>query len=499
MANKTATKLPDTLAAVDLGSNSFRMVIARMVNGRIYTLDRLREPVRLAAGLTKKNQLTKAAQQRALACLRRFGQRLRGMPVDSVRAVSTNTLRLMQNSGRFLNAAQQALGYPVEIISGQEEARLIYLGVAQGLPNKALKRLVIDIGGGSTEVIIGQGMDALRLESLQMGCVSGSLDYFPHGIINAGNFHHAEIAALQDLQAIATEYRKLGWRECIGASGTIRAILNVTIANGWGNEITLGSLRKLRKHLLTAGDLQRVKLAGLRSDRVAVFPGGVAILLAMFEGLGIERMTASEYALREGVLYDLLGRIRHDDIRDDTINTLCARYPIDLQQAARVEKTALACLQQAAKTARPPSHTDTLRWAARLHEIGLAVSHSQYQKHGAYLIENSDLPGFSRQDQQFLSTLILGQRGKVPIPMLKELPKALTDTARQLCIALRLAVLLNRSRSAQQSPKFVFKLTAKTLRLKFPRGWLNQHPLTQADLEQEAKYLKAIKIQLRIE
>ncbi len=491
--------LPDTLAAVDLGSNSFHMIIARVTEGNLHTLDRLREMVQLGTGLNKKNQLSEDVQHRAIECLQRFGQRLRDMPPGSVRAVGTNTLRLAQNARGFLSAAQQALGHPIEIIGGGEEARLIYLGVAHSLADDAGRRLVIDIGGGSTEFIIGERFEPLHMESLEMGCVNSSLRHFPNGIISRTNMQHAEIAAQQELQSIAAHYRAIGWKSCIGASGTINAILDVLRANSWSDSvITLTSLRKLRKHLITAGNVRALNLPGLRNERAAVFPGGVAILLAAFASLGIESMTASDGALREGLLYDLLGRIRHEDIRERTVAALTGRYHVDIQQAARVEQTALLSLKQLAKIWDLKEHMTILSWAARLHEIGLAVSHNQYHKHGAYLIYNSDMPGFSRQDQQLLAAIILGQRGKFPSLVFQELPDGLSDVARQLCILLRLAVLLNRGRSEQPLPKISFVDSDTKLEIKFPKDWLDEHPLTRADLAQEVKYLKVTMLNLKI-
>lgn len=491
--------LPTTLAAVDLGSNSFHMIIARVTEGQLHTLDRLREMVQLGTGLNSKNQLSDAIQQHAIECLQRFGQRLRDMPPGSVRAVGTNTLRQAQNANEFLSVAQQALGHPIEIIGGGEEARLIYLGVAHSLADDAGRRLVIDIGGGSTEFIIGERFEPLHTESLEMGCVSSSLRFFPKGIISRAHMQHAEIAAQQELQSLAAHYRAVGWKTCIGASGTINAILDVVRANNWGvNVITLASLRKLRKQLIAAGDVQALNLPGLRSERAAVFPGGVAILLAIFNSLNIDSMTASDGALREGLLYDLLGRIRHEDIRERTVASLSARYHVDVQQAVRVEQTALVSLKPLIRLWELKGHLTILSWAARLHEIGLAVSHNQYHKHGAYLIGNSDMPGFSRQDQQLVAALILGQRGKFPLLVFQEFSNELFDMAWRLCVMLRLAVLLNRSRSDQVLPRISFAIVGRTLQVKFPKGWLNEHPLTRADLAQEVKYLKVMGLNLKV-
>lgn len=498
LSRKPSITLPGILAAVDLGSNSFHMIIARVAEGQLHTLDRLREMVQLGTGLDKKNQLSEAVQQRAIECLQRFGQRLRGMPPGSVRAVGTNTLRQAQNAKQFLSAAQQALGHPIEIIGGGEEARLIYLGVAHSLADDSGRRLVIDIGGGSTEFIIGERFEPLHMESLEMGCVSSSLRHFSNGIISRANMQRAEIAARQELQSIAAHYRAIGWKICIGASGTINAILDVVRANNWGETITHVSLRKLRKQLITAGNVKTLNLPGLRSERATVFPGGVAILLAAFESLGIESMTTSDGALREGLLYDLLGRIRHEDIRERTVTVLSARYHVDVQQAQRVEQTALILLKSLATIWDLKKHLTILSWAARLHEVGLAVSHNQYHKHGAYLIDNSDMPGFSRPDQQLMAALILGQRGKFPLPVFQEFPDELSAIVRGLCIMLRLAVLLNRSRSEQPLPRISFAVIDQAIQMKFPKNWLNEHPLTRADLTQEAHYLKAAGLNLKV-
>ncbi len=487
---------PEIVAAVDLGSNSFHMIIARIKRKDFYTLDRMRETVRLAAGIDKNNRLTAQAQRRALDCLKRFGQRIAAIAPGSVRAVGTNTLRRAHNAQSFLQRAQQALGHPIEIIGGREEARLIYLGVAHSLADDAGKRLVVDIGGGSTELTIGERFEPLYMESLQMGCVTSSLSHFPGGAITAVSMRRAEIAAQQKLQNLSGHYRRIGWTDCIGSSGTINAIQDIIAANRWDRDgITLASLKKLRKRLLTAGHVNRLQLPGLRGDRAPVLPGGVAILLAVFESLDIERMRVTGGALREGLLYDLLGRIRHQDIRDRSVTRLSIQYHADTDQAKRVEQTAMRCLKQLPQW-KLDAYQPILGWSARLHEIGLAVSHSQYHKHGAYLLEHSDLPGFSRQEQQLLAALILGQRSKFPVAVFAELPTKQTLAAKHLCILLRLAVLLNRSRSRQPLPKFSITAKGDNLQIKFPVGWLRKHPLTQADLAQEMKYLKAAKIKL---
>ena len=497
---KTRSK-PEIVAAVDLGSNSFHMIVARISGGQIHILDRLKEMVRLAAGLSANNILSASSQQNALACLARFGQRLRHMPPGSVRIVGTNTLRLAANAGRFIDAAEDLLGHPIEIIAGREEARLIYLGVAHTLAGSQEKRLVIDIGGGSTEFIIGQGFETLQRESLEMGCVRWSQRYFAKGAITAKAMQRAEMAALLELQPIEAWLHQTGWDVVIGASGTLRSVARVITQVGFGNEINPASLQQLRQALLAAGHIDKLNLTGLSSQRTPVFPGGVAVILGIVEGLGIQQMSVSEYALREGLVYDLLGRIADEDIRDHTIQTLMTRYCVDPQQAERVENTALWCLSQVAPLwdLVDEDYAHMLSWAARLHECGLSISHDQYHKHGAYLLTHSDLAGFSHQEQTLLATLIQSHRRKLSTDIYHHCSHVPLRKLLYLCLLLRLAVLLHRSRSPQPLPPLVLTATNRSLQLRFPPHWLGQHPLTQADLQQEHDYLQKIKLTLQFE
>ena len=488
------------LAAVDLGSNSFRMVIARVVGGQLQLVDRLREGVRLAASLDKDQRLTEEGQERALACLRKFGQRLREFPPGSVRAVGTNTLRKARNRDKFLRRASLALSHPIEVVSGQEEARLIYLGVSHSLPSLDGRRLVVDIGGGSTECIIGDAFDTLLTESLYMGCVSYSLAHFPDGRLKAKYMRRAETAARLELQALRKTYRKLGWTGCAGASGTIHAVHTILRDNGWSHQgITFDGLEKLRQAILENDHVDQLSIPGLRRDRAKVLPGGLAILIAVFETLEIERMNVSQGAMREGLLYDLLGRIRQEDVRNRTIRRFVDQYRVDVAQAARVEKTALNLLEQALKgwSLERESARLFLIWASSLHEVGLAVAHGGFQKHGGYLIANSDMPGFSLQDQHMLSLLVRSHRRKWPLDLFKELPKPLRSTAARLCVLLRLAVLLNRGRSSKPLPPIRLEAEKKKIYLKFPENWLAKHPLSLADLEQESQRLRAAGFHLR--
>ncbi len=485
---------PETAAAIDLGSNSFHMIVARIQDGQLQVVDKLREMVRLAAGLDEQKNLSEEAQQRALACLERFGQRLRGLPPSYVRVVGTNTLRSAKNAREFRKAAEAALGYEIEIIAGREEARLIYQGVARSMANTGERRLVMDIGGGSTEFIIGEKFETIQRESLFMGCVTMSKKYFADGVVKNKNLRRAEIAARLELQAIAEDYRQLGWEKVIGASGTIRSIDKIVRGQGWSSAgITYESMQKLRAALLDAGDVNKLKLAELKEERVPVFAGGFAVLMGIFEELQLDVMSVSDGALREGLIYDLVGRIAHEDIREATIQKLIVRYQIDVVQGQRVEKTALACLEQVAKSWQLNSeeHQHMLAWAARLHEIGLGIAHNQYHKHGAYILTHSDLAGFSREEQNLLAVLVRGHRRRFPPEEeFKNLPESDWQLAKRLTVLLRLAALLHRSQSATVLPAFHLEAGDDKLELILPPSWLGEHPLTQTDLENEQIYLK---------
>ncbi|MEK7313976.1 MAG: Ppx/GppA phosphatase family protein, partial [Deltaproteobacteria bacterium] len=409
-----------------------------VLNGQLHVLDRLQEMVRLAAGLDADNRLDKPSRARALECLSRFGERLRGMPAGTVRAVGTNTLRQARNAGKFLAAAEQALGHPIEIISGQEEARLIYQGVARNLPDDDRQRLVFDIGGGSTEIVVGRRQEPVRMESLYVGCVGLSRAHFPKGRLTAKAMRRAETAAHLEFQPVEAQFRALGWQSAYGSSGTVRAIGAVVQARRWGEgDITLDALYRLRDLLLAAGQVRQLKSLGMSEERAAVLPGGLAILIAAFEALKIERLEVADGALREGLLYDLLGRIRHEDVRARTIAGLCARYQVDRAQAERVARTAQHCLALTAETWGLDEEAGrALDWAARLHEVGLAIAHSKYHRHGAYLVQHSDMPGFSWQEQRLLAALVRGHRRRFPEEVFGEFPKGPARTARRLAVLL---------------------------------------------------------------
>ena len=491
---------PDVLAAVDLGSNSFHLQVGRVVDGQIYPLDSMREALRLGAGLTADKRIDRATQARALEALARFGERLRGLPPNAVRAVGTNTLRVAKNAAQFLRDARAALGFPIEVIAGREEARLIYLGVSHSLPPAQHRRLVVDIGGGSTEFIIGAGFEPQLTESLYMGCVSWSLRYFPDGKIDKAALRAAELAARQELSGIVREYRALGWQEAVGSSGTARAIEEILRENGYAESgITHDGLQRLRTLLLKHEQADSRRIAGLRENRVAVLPGGVAILCAVFEALGIETMAVSEGALRHGVLYDLLGRVQHTDPREATVAQFMRRYHVDAAQAERVRSVALEIYDALAVTPHSDEREDhssrlTLDWAARLAEIGLSIAHAQYHKHSAYVLSHADMPGFSRMEQQRLARIVLAHRGKLG----KVQDSGIEGSDWMLVFALRIATLLARSRTDVPVPLLRAGMDEAGFALDFSQTWLDENPLTADALESEAGHWKAIGMKLAV-
>lgn len=490
------------VAAIDLGSNSFHMIVARIVDGHVQILDRLREMVQLAAGLDARNRLSVESQKRAIECLARFGQRLRHIPPDRLRIVGTNTLRQARNSSDFVARAEQVLGHKVEVVSGYEEARLIYLGVAHSVGDVAGHRLVIDIGGGSTELIIGQQFDPLHLASLHMGCVSVSRRFFADGRVTARRLRAADLFVQLNIEPIREEFSARGWEMVTGASGSIKAIQEVLTQEGWSREgITLEGLRRLRAALLETGQVAAIADRWkLDPARARVFVGGFVVLHGLCESLGVETMEVSEGALREGLIYDLLGRIRHEDVRDRTIADVIRRFGLDEAQAARVTATALDLFRQTRAawklTGREARHI--LERAARLHEVGLLLTHDRYHKHGAYVLEHSDLPGYSRDDQRLLAALVRRHRRSFPADAFAHLPRDWARTARRLCVLLRLAVVLHRGRSSEPLPAMRLAVARRHVKLLFPTGWLDAHPLTRADLDIEAGFLKKTGIDLRV-
>jgi len=487
----------DTLAAVDLGSNSFHLQIGRVVDGQIYPLDAVREVVRLGAGLTAEKRIDRGTQALALEALAKFAERLRGFPRQAVRAVGTNALRVAKNSPQFLREARQVLGFAIEVISGREEARLIYLGVAHSLPAAAHRRLVLDIGGGSTELIIGTGLEPQLTESLYMGCVSYSLRFFPDGKIDKGRMKSAELAARQQLAGIVHTYRATGWDEAVGSSGTARAIENILRENGFAAEgLTREGLERLRALLIKHEKADPDRVAGVRPNRAPVLPGGVAIMSAALDELGIESMKVSEGALRHGVLYDLLGRVEHRDMREATVAQFVRRYHVDSAQAQRIRDLSLTIYDALAPGGEREDDPDRLMldWAARLAEIGLSIEHAQYHKHSAYVLSNADMPGFSRMEQARLARIVLAHRGKLS----KVQDAGLEGSDWRLVFALRTASLSLRSRSDLKLPFLRVAADAGGFAIDLPQSWLDENPLSAAALESEADYWKAIGMKLAV-
>ena len=487
----SVTAATPLLAAIDLGSNSFHLLVAAVNHGEMRPLEVRGEKVQLAAGL-RKGLLDGAAIARGLETLARFRQVLDTLTPDTVRVVGTNTLRAAKNARAFIGPAQAILGHPIEVVSGREEARLVYLGVAHSEADDDHARLVVDIGGGSTELIIGERFETRVLESLHMGCVGYQQRFFPTGAITAARFDGAYRAAYLEVLAVREDFRARGWGDCVGSSGTHIAIAEVLRAQGWSRgEITRGGLQQLRRALINCGHVDALgAIAGLKPARYSVFAAGVAIACAVFEALDIATMHASSGALREGVIYDLIGRLQHEDVRERTVNALFNRSGLPELHARRVQEVADDLFNRLRNDWKlRPEHRELLRWAAQLHEIGLTISHSQFHKHGQYIIQNADLPGFSRDQQTVLATLVRGHRRKFPGNLLASFSSADRLTLTRLCLLLRLAVAFKYVAPLDGLPNLDIHATERGYRLDFPAGWLQEHPLTQAELCEEQAYL----------
>ncbi|MCZ2720997.1 Ppx/GppA phosphatase family protein [Marinomonas sp. 15G1-11] len=483
----------EKIAAIDLGSNSFHMVIAQINHGQLRITNEYGEKVQLAAGLVN-DVLDDDALQRGLDCLSRFAQVIEDMPLGSVRIVGTNALRVADNRYDFIGKAMDIISHPVEIIAGREEARLIYVGVSNTMDHGDQKRLVVDIGGGSTEFIIGQHLKPIMTESLHMGCVSFRQRFFADGVINKTNFQKAVTSARLELFSIQDDYLEEKWDIAIGSSGTIKAAYNIIKENAWSKKgITLKALKMIQKALFEAGHADNINLVGLKPERKSTFAAGIAILTAVFECFDIKQMDFSNGALREGVLYDIVGRYTETDIRETTVQYLLNQYHIDTQQSKLVMNTAISALAQVKEDwgLNSVSVEDLLRWGALIHEIGVGISHSRYHKHGAYIISESDLPGFSQQEQQALANLVLRHRRKFSQSLMYRFTKSDQLELDKLAILLRLAIVMHHDRKEGDMPIFTLQAKDKTLKLEFLPDWLASRPLTEATLQQEADYLAA--------
>ena len=474
------------LAAIDLGSNSFRLEIGRFHSGHIERVEYIKETVRQGSGLDEDKVLSPAAMERGWDCLSRFAERLHGFSKQQVRAVATQTLREAKNRDEFLRRAQTLLGFNIEVIPGQEEARLIYQGVSRLLPQSDEKRLVVDIGGRSSELILGQGYEAKRLESYRLGSVAWSTRYFPRGLFTAAAFKTAEIAAKAVLDEAIDTFAPSEWSVAYGSSGTVGAVAEVLSANGWASGvITRPGLDWLVDKLVKAGSTDNLRFEGIKEDRKAVIGGGVSVLRAIFDLFAIEQMVPAQGALRQGALYDLIDRESHGgDVRERTVRWLSERFSIDEAQAERVSDVSNTLFSQiAAADTMNERYSQKLAWAARLHEIGTHISHDRSYHHGAYILDNVDAPGFSIPELHRMSQLVLGQRGK-----LRKLEQALNDElfAKQM-VCLRLAVLLCHARQMpeHQSVKLSFK--GSSFKIATNPGWARRYPQSAWLLEEEVQ------------
>lgn len=483
----------ETYAAVDLGSNSFQLLVARREHGELRVIDRIKETVRIGGGLDRDGRLDEATRHRALACLARFGQRLRGIPRDNIRAVGTQTFRRLRHANAFLLVAETALDASIDVISGREEARLIYLGVSQGVSGHEDRRLVIDIGGGSSEFIIGQGLEPIEMESVQYGCVSLTRQFFDDGRLTERRWSRAIKTVLADLQELRVRYRSAGWQTVIGSSGTVLSVTDICRLLGWiERDLDAAAVLRLRDRLLACGNSADLQLPGLSELRQPVLAGGLLMLQACFEAFALEQMRASPYALREGLLHDMLGRLENRDPREATVAAFKARYAVDTGQVERVGATALRAFDQVAPAlGLRPAHRQFLSWAADLHEVGLSVSHSHYQRHSGYLVEQSDMAGFTTQEQRFLAALVQHHRRAIPRDFAQQLPARLHQPLRQTLFCLRFSWVLCRSRDSHAIPPFTLEVHDDGVCAILPSGWREAHPLTMLDLENETQQLRA--------
>jgi len=483
----------ELIAAVDLGSNSFHLVIARIVDGALQLLHREKQKVQLADGLDEQQMLSDEAMTRGLNVLKQFADTLKGVPPQAVRVIATYTLRRAKNANQFLHKAKTVFPFPIEVISGQEEARFIYQGVAH-FEHYAEQRLVMDIGGGSTEFAIGIDFKPLKLASRNMGCVSYAKQFFARGKISDKRFERAVLHAEQELENIVNAYRSAGWQQAVGTSGTIKTIKDIVSGLGWHPHcIELEHLLKIKQLILKVDSCELLDLPGLTEDRKLLLAPGLAILIAAFQMLGIEQMVYVDAALREGVLYEMSDRLQHKDIKSHTIQSLVKRYAVDIAQAKRVQKTALELFVQVQQPWQmDASWAQLLSFAASVVEIGLQINSSSVQRHSAYILYNANLPGFNQEQQQLLACLVRFHRRKIKP---EDFPDFYLYSAQDLCYALvifRLAILLNQKRRDDMLPQLCVSVSERTLQLQLPEPWMTQQTLLVADLVSEQQFLKRL-------
>ena len=490
-------------AAIDLGSNSFHMLVVREVAGAIRTVARVKRKVRLAAGLDHDNRLSQEAMARGWDCLRLFAEQLQDVPKENTRIVGTATLRLATNVDDFLREAERILGHHIEVISGEDEARTIYQGVSWTSSGEG-KRLVIDIGGASTEMVIGEQSEAKLLNSLHMGCVTWLKRHFRDGLLNEANFTAAIDAAKAVLAPVAAHYTALGWTTCVGASGTVQALQEIMVAQGRSERVTLSKLHELREQAMQCGQMDQLVLQGLAPERLTVFPSGLAILIAVFECLHIDTMTLAGGALREGLIYGMVGRKRDCDARERTADSLITRYQLDRDQAERVRDVALQAFAQV----QGPWHLSELygrpmlRWAAMLYELGLCIEYKKAPQHAAYIIDNIDMPGFTPAQKQLLSALVLNQRDDFHLDVLERQNAVSQAQACRLVRLLRIAIILCMRRTEGTVPAFRLTVQADNedgLLISLPSGWKQVHYLRASELQAEAERQTGLGWQTQVE
>ena len=486
-------------AAIDLGSNSFHMLVVREVAGSIQTLTRIKRKVRLAAGLSSDNHLSPDAMERGWQCLRLFAERLQDIPHQQIRVVATATLRLAVNADVFITTAQTILGCPVQVISGEEEARLIYQGVAHTTGGDE-RRLVVDIGGASTELVTGNGAQATSLNSLSMGCVTWLERYFTDRNLAQENFDRAERAARDVVRPIAATLQQHGWKVCVGASGTVQALQEIMMAQGMDERITLAKLQQLKQRAIQCGRLEELEIEGLTLERALVFPSGLAILIAIFTELDIQCMTLAGGALREGLVYGMLHLAVDEDIRSRTLRNVQRRFLVDTSQGERVSQLALRFAAQAGKSwEMSPLSLVLLQSACQLHEIGLSVEYKQAPLHAAWLVRNLDLPGFTPAQKKLLATLLLNQTNPVDLSSLHQQNAVPPRVAEHLCRLLRLAIIFASRRRDDLLPEPGLQVDGETVTLTLPENWLTQHPLGAEMIEQESQWQSYVHWPLRIQ
>lgn len=489
------------IASVDMGSSSFRLVVARVdeLNNhpQIYMIDCIREPVRLGAGLDENNNLSQESQTRAVESLRRFGERIRTFKPEHVHAVATNAVRVANNGADFIKKAEAALGFPIDVVAGVEEARLVYCGVAHQLPMGMGRRLVVDIGGGSTEFILGEDYNPIAMESLDLGCISTAQTWFSDGSITTKAMHDAILETRQEVASLRQRIENLHWTHAVGSSGTARALANICVSNGFTDHgISAKGLEKIKAHVVNAGHLNAITLSGLKDDRLPMMPGGLAVMCAVFEELGIEQMEVTEGGLRQGLLYDLLGREYQADMRHVTVNQFVQRYHIDHNHAHRVFLLSTQLFTPFIKEhPELQSQLHLLQWAALLHEVGLVIGHNNHQKHAAYLLKNADMPGFSEQEQALLATWVLAHCGKLHKVLTIQADTPLNWAAP---VCLRLAALLLRRRAEDELPELKIKPLPEGMQLTIPKRYLEAHPLTEYNLELETEQWAKVGLSLQV-